>query len=455
MTETTSEAPKRPLKRALFNKPAWSRPQNLASPTDFFHRGNSAHVDPVAELEQKRKAKAARKEAEKARQQAEAQPAEKRRRISCEDDDDLYGASDRDEKLHRPSPSRPETKSATLNKGTTTEAQSHVKHEPSPKSLAKRYDEKITTKMENDAKPKPPSVDIIDLDESDEVEEEDLRVTQTTKPPPPDDDDFPASDDEYAELVRKAREKARRKRLEDDIIPSKQKQAFSVEPESRPQTSSSGNTSTARSALDPEVEILITSRLENAIPLIIRRRISQRLKDVRITWCDKNQFSPDMTESIFLTWRGKRLFDVTSCKSLGIAVDEDGRVRARGQDDVMIDEDRKVHMEAMTETLYEEYQEAKRRATEPKNEDEEKEQAPVQQKPSESQVRIILKAKGFADFKLIAKPVSVSHVCLSLDVLTDSCDSRLKSQRWLLLSGKQILVGLKIKRSTSFLMEIA
>lgn len=407
MTETTSEAPKRPLKRALFNKPAWSRPQNLASPTDFFHRGNSSYVDPVAELEQKRKAKAARKEAEKARQQAEAQPAEKRRRISCENDDDLYGASDQDEKRRRPSLSGPGTKPATSNKGTTTETEGHVKHEPSPKSLAKRYDEKLTTAVENEAKPKPPSVDIIDLEDSDEAEEEDVRVTLTSKPPPPDDDDFPASDDEYAELARKAREKARRKRLEDDIIPSKQKQSFSVEPESRSQKSFSHG-STPRSALDPEVEILITSRLENAIPLIVRRRISQRLKDVRLTWCDKNQFTPDMTESIFLTWRGKRLFDVTSCKSLGIAVDEAGRVVVRGQDDVLGDEDRKIHMEAMTETIYEEFQKAKRRATEPKDEEEEKEQVPVQQKPSEDQVRIILKAKGFADFKLIAKPVSAT-----------------------------------------------
>ena len=408
MTEITSEAPKRPVKRALFNKPAWSRPQNLASPTDFFHRGNSAYVDPVAELEQKRKAKAARKEAEKARQQAEAQPAEKKRKISFENDDDLYGASDQDERRHCPSPLGPDTKPVASNERINTEVKNHVNHGSSPKSLAKRYDEKLTTTVKSDAKPKPPSVDIIDLDESDEAEEEDLRVTQTTKPPLPDDDDFPASDEEYAELARKAREKARRKRLEDDIIPSNRNQSFSVEPESRSQTSLSAHTSTQRLALDPEVEILITSRLENAIPLIIRRRLSQRLKDVRITWCDKNQFTPDMTESIFLTWRGKRLFDVTSCKSLGIAVDEDGRVRARGQDDILTDEDRKVHMEAMTETIYEEYQKAKRRATEPKDEEEEKEQAPIQQKPSQDQVRIILKAKGFADFKLIAKPVSAT-----------------------------------------------
>ena len=66
-------------------------------------------------------------------------------------------------------------------------------------------------------------------------------------------------------------------------------------------------------------------------------------------------------------------------------------------------------MEAMTEAIYEEYQKAKRRATEQRDGDEEEEQAPVQQKPQDDQVRIILKAKGFADVKLIAKPVSPLH----------------------------------------------
>lgn len=416
MTETPSGAPKPLAKRALFNKPAWSRPQNLASPTDFFHRGNSAHVDPVAKLERKRKAKAVKKEAEtrkeeeKGRQQAEAQPAGKRRRISGDSDDDLYGASDRDEKRGDPNLSGIRTKCTNSQEGTAVK--SSLKREPSPKSLARRYDDSLARDRKVETKPKPQPLTIIDLQESDEGEDEEAKVTQVKKPPPLEDDDFPASDEEYAELARKARERARRKRLEDDILPPNHKQSPSVETGSLPQTSFLARVSTSKSPLDPEVEILITSRLENTIPLIVRRRLSQRLKDVRLTWCSKNQFAPDMASSVFLTWRGKRLFDVTSCKSLGIAVDRDGRVLARGQDDILVDEDRKIHMEAMTEAIYEEYQKARRRATEQRHEDEEEEQAPVHQKPQDDQVRIILKAKGFADFKLIAKPVrSFEYAC--------------------------------------------
>ena len=403
MTETPSDVPKPPAKRALFNKPAWSRPQNLASPVDFFHRANSANLDPVVEAERKRKARSAKKEAEKARQKAEEQPAEKRRRVSAEDDDDLYGVSDQEAK-----PSLLGKPNGPLEQAHTDEGScrnSSLKREPSPKSLSKRFeDETMVRNIEK--KPVAQLSNIIDLEESDE--DEDFKVTQVVKPlpPPPEEDDFPASDEEYAEMARKVREKARRKRLQDDILAETPKQPIPLERDSVSQQSLSTHASTPPPPpLDPEVFILVTSRLENAVPLIVKRRLSQRLKDVRLTWCSHNQLTDEMTGSIFLTWRGRRLFDVTSCKSLGIAVDKEGRVMAKDQDDFLADEERKIHMEAMTEEIHGEYQKAKRRATEQQNEDKDEEQAPPQHNPPEVQVRLILKAKGFADFKLIAKPV--------------------------------------------------
>lgn len=69
---------------------------------------------------------------------------------------------------------------------------------------------------------------------------------------------------------------------------------------------------------DNVVQILITSEIENTKPLIVQRRMSQRLRDVRLAWCRRQGFGDEMTSSVFLTWKGKRLFDVTTCKSLGI-----------------------------------------------------------------------------------------------------------------------------------------
>lgn len=415
MTETASEIPKPPVKRALFNKPAWSRPQNLASPVDFFHRANSASLDPVVEAERKRKARAVKKEAEKARQKEE-KPAEKRRRLSGDDNDDLYGVSDQEVKPGFPSckANGPLERTVT-DEGSCTARKSSLKREPSPKSLSKRFEDETVVK-EIEKKFVPQSSNIIDLEESDD---EDLEMTQVKKPPPPppEEEDFPASDEEYAELARKAREKARTKRLQDDILAETQKQSISSERDRLSQQPFSTYASTPPPPppppLDPQVSILVTSRLENAVPLIVKRRLSQRLKDVRLAWCFHNHFTEDnMLDSIFLTWRGKRLFDVTSCKSLGIAVDYEGRVMAKDQEDILADEERKIHMEAMTEDIYEEYQKAKRRATEQQDEDKEEEQAAPQQRPPKVQLRLILKAKGCAEFKLMVKPVSRDRKCM-------------------------------------------
>ena len=411
MTETASEVPKPPAKRALFKKPAWSRPQNLASPADFFHRANAANVDPVAESELKRKAKAAKKVAEKARQTPEPQPSEKRRRISKDDDDDLYSVSDRDIKPSHSSKGNAPLEPASGNEGASASPKKVLQKGSSLKSLHRSYiNESAARKVEK--KTMPPPSNIIDLEDS--SEDEVVHVTQVQKPPLPEEDDFPASDEEYAELARRAREKARRKRLEDEMIVETQKHPPSLERNGVSQQSFSNHAPTPPPPpLDPEVQIFIISRLENAIPLIIKRRLSQRLKDVRVHWCSHNHFTEDMANSIFLTWRGKRLFDVTTCKSLGIGVDREGRVIDKEQDEFVADDERKIHMEAMTEELYEEYQKAKRRASEQQDKDEDEELELVTQKPPEEQTKLVLKARGFPDFKLIAKPVSSKHYNLA------------------------------------------
>ena len=76
-------------------------------------------------------------------------------------------------------------------------------------------------------------------------------------------------------------------------------------------------------AADDVVQILITSQIENTQPLIVYRRMTQPLRDVRLAWCHRHKLSEDMQPSIFLTWKGRRLFDVTTCRSLGIKPSRD------------------------------------------------------------------------------------------------------------------------------------
>ncbi|CRG87897.1 hypothetical protein PISL3812_04918 [Talaromyces islandicus] len=69
---------------------------------------------------------------------------------------------------------------------------------------------------------------------------------------------------------------------------------------------------------DAVVQILITSQIKNTRSLIIHRRVSQRFRDVRVAWCERQGFDNKMTSSVYLTWNKRRLFDVTTCRSLGL-----------------------------------------------------------------------------------------------------------------------------------------
>lgn len=406
-----------PRKWPLFTKPSWVTEDKSANATDFFRRSNQSYVNIAAEAERKRQRKLARKEQERARAESHKEPAKKRRRISGDSDsenDSDHSSSDDEADLTKRDLKR---RSPPLAKtDVEKEEQSQIPAQPkgSPISLSKRYETEFAAK-------KPLPSNIIDLEDENnspkEDQDEDVEVTAVKRAEPPleDDDDFPPSDDEFAELARSAREKARRKRLEADVFSSN----CDLPSSGRPDNAFGGPVAAQEqtpppAAPDPVVSILITSRIANTNPLIVNRKVSQRLKDVRMTWCQRQGFSPDFTAAVFMTWRGKRLFDVTTCRSLGIGVDFNGNIVMKGQKDILGEEERQIHMEAMTEEILEETKRQKQREADGDGpgEVEAQEDQPAAPDQKEPQVRIILKAKGYSDFKLIVKPVS-SQVRLS------------------------------------------
>ncbi|KAL8821569.1 MAG: hypothetical protein Q9223_000413 [Gallowayella weberi] len=404
----TSVSDKPRIKRALFSKPKWAQQDDSSSATDFFRRSDQSYRQTAAEAERKRQRKLARKQREQAHEDKLTEPARNYRQDSSESDSEDSRGSD-DLKSSRKRNSDLQTKPVTHDAKTKSPPTS-PKPKSSPTSLSNRY-ETATAKTDS-ANHKPLKSIIIDLGDGDEDEddhpdvlsEDIIEVTATKRSEPiQDEDDFPPSDDEYAELARKAREKARRKRLEAEVPrPNPQNdratQSGSIHEPTPPAPAP---------APDPVVSILISSAIPDTNPLIVNRRTSQPLEKVRLAWCQRQDFSSDFTERVFLTLRGKRLFDVTTCKSLGIGVDAEGNIVTKGRKDILGDEERQIHMEATTEEILEERERAKRQEAqkEDEGETEVRETQPLVEK-KEAQVRIILKAKGFEDFKLIVKPTT-------------------------------------------------
>lgn len=431
-SSTNGIKPSAPMKRSIFNKPSWSNPQPIGDTDDFFHRSNQSYVEIAAEAERKRKRKLARKQREQTQDEHISGRAGKRRRVSDDSDDDGNCSSSEedpsqigkeanlkspedasDSKAHLLNPTEP--KAHLSNR---TEPKAHLSNSTEPKTLLKsliqHYEENMAAYMPTAEQTALPS-NIIDLEqESKDPNAQDnfdnCQISAAKLSQPLEEDEFTASDEEFPELARKARDKARTKNLESDIA------CANLDPLIMP-----GTRGSLRQSLcilqptpppDAVIQILITSQIDNTDPLIVNRRVSQRLKDVRLAWCQRQGFAPDFIPTVFLTWRGKRVFDVTTCKSLGIAVDQDGNILLKGQKDIMGEEDRQIHMEAMTDEILEEYKRAKGSMIIDEKEEHgdilaaAATKAPCVEQGKESQVKIILKAKGFEDYKLIVKPVS-------------------------------------------------
>lgn len=387
-----------PLKRSVFKRPAWSQLENSGNSTDFFCRSNQTYVDVAAEAERRRQSKIARRQKQQSDHDGADKPDHKRRRLSpkVEPGGDPSG-SDGDEvqistNLQNSSVKPHADQSKTHNDQRVSSPDSFTKRPLNTAQVNKdstSYVGKSSNIVEVESDDEHPSLKYNDVVEVGPAEA--LKI--------PSDDEFPPSDDEYAELARKAREKAR-KRLETDLAPSVADPI--VPPDSQDLSSRSRTRSASQpwsplpsSCPDPVVQILLTSRIPNTNPLIVNRRVSQRLKEVRVAWCQRQGLAPKLTNSVYLTWRGKRLFDVTTCKSLGIGVDVDGHISLKGQYDFMGEEEKHIHMEAMTDdTSIEEAQQKMHQ------------QQSSSEAMEETRIRIILKAKEFDDFKLIVKPVS-------------------------------------------------
>jgi hypothetical protein len=100
---------------------------------------------------------------------------------------------------------------------------------------------------------------------------------------------------------------------------------------------------------DPVVQILISSEIANTKPLLVHRKMSQGLREVRLAWCNRQNFDPEIQSSIYLTWKGRRVFDVTTCRSLGIHAGRNHLSSSMDEDFIPGYPELRIHMEAIVD----------------------------------------------------------------------------------------------------------
>ncbi|KAI9674277.1 MAG: hypothetical protein M1829_003824 [Trizodia sp. TS-e1964] len=376
--------------RFLFKKPAWSKAETTTEEgVEFFSRSKETYTDIVAEQDLKRKRKSARRQRKSLKATEEViEPAGKKRRL-VEDSTDEDETSE-EEELKPANNSQTPDASKSLSKAEPSN--SSIKLLPNPD---KGIPEISTTQA---------AVNVILLDDDDDEVENSANWPEAHEglqkgavklhPLPIPIEDL--SDEEFPELAQKARERAKLK--SNDL-----ENANLADSMRTPLAGQVDNVLPPPNNFDPVIQILITSFIANTKPLIVNRKISQRLKDVRITWCERQGFNEETTASVFLTWRGKRVFDVTSCKSLGMSANSQGKVLMLGQEDESLMEGVcQVHMEATTEEILEQSRKLKEKELNMDSTDNNPDEDSIVQ-PAVDLIKVILKSRGFADHKLIVK----------------------------------------------------
>lgn len=185
---------------------------------------------------------------------------------------------------------------------------------------------------------------------------------------------------------------------------------------------------------DPVVQILITSEIPNTKPLLVQRKLTQGLREVRIEWCKRQEFTTEEQSSIHLTWKGRRLFDVTTCRSLGIKVESSSSFSDVYDDHDTVPQELRIHMEAVTENpallnrAGSSPDGAQPSSAPPNHEDEQNEQ-----------MKLILRSPGWDDLKIKARPKTMISKLIS--VFRDKQNISADDEVFILFDGDRLEPG--------------
>jgi len=210
---------------------------------------------------------------------------------------------------------------------------------------------------------------VIELGSDDEKPEPQPKAPAKVQTPVSDEENSDEEDEYVLELKQKARAKARLKELNTDPHHSQGSARPALEIQQRTSFSSFTETPSTFTNQHPAsipradqeqtiVSILINTKIPNAKQLIVNRKVSQPMQQVRQVWCSRQNFDDEMTAKVIFTWRGRRLYDTTTSTHL-LNVLKKERARQMGglhNEDEEDPSNGRIEVEAMTMDMYEQRQ---------------------------------------------------------------------------------------------------
>ncbi|KAK2741480.1 hypothetical protein FQN57_005613 [Myotisia sp. PD_48] len=225
---------------------------------------------------------------------------------------------------------------------------------------------------------------------------------QPTAPTVPDYESSESEDEfakEFPELAKRARERARQQHGQTNppppSIPDAKTGVLPQRTEGEaPEAQVSQEAQDNQDEDDTVVELLIISDLPDTRSLLVSRKRSQTLGQVRLAWCHYQNFTPEMTKEIILTWQRRRLFDVSTCERI---VSKDASTP-----DWAASDERRIQLEATTEELWLARRKREEAVLLGTTDEPPEEEAAVE----ETTLRIHLKSPTYGNVQLKVKPTS-------------------------------------------------
>jgi hypothetical protein len=167
------------------------------------------------------------------------------------------------------------------------------------------------------------------------------------------------------------------------------------------------------------VVCFLTSRLDGSFPVVAKRRLNQGVALLLEVWVESQRkrgiIVPEEVESsLFLTWKGNKIYRQSTLASLGVQVDAQGRLKSGGGGGEGYLKGG-IHLEVWTEQVYRQWQEDRERERALKlgvldgdrpdgaiKAEREADDEPVVVKQKKG-TKVVLKAKDYEPLKLSAK----------------------------------------------------
>lgn len=417
MTSTNPSAPM--SKKSFFRKPTWATTAPLTEPRDFFRHSDTVYDSILREKERRRQKNVQKKLSKVNVEAAEEGRENKRRRISSDEED-----------LEEEGQSDAETASTVSLKEAT--AKTEAKREASVNGTRSPVNTRPSLRTEISTSKAKPLVEVcasmvsqvIDLDSGDEKGQNAPKIPEMKVPNQlPDEEMSEEEDDEYVlQLKQKARERDRLRKLGIDPADNLRKSSRGPEVQQRPPSFSDDHSNLRQSHAAPTpppgkdeiiVQILITTEIPNAKPLLVNRKVSQPMRQVREVWCARQNFSDEMKAKVVFTWRGKRLYDTTTSTHLLNVLKKERHRRTEGFDDEEEEDpsNGRIEVKAMTKEMYDEASLRKDRGETGTQADNITEEA-IQSRqstersttPKEPEYKVLLKAQELEAFHLKVRP---------------------------------------------------